>query len=550
MSPYNFSWDGPGSFQANSEDINNVIVGTYSLHVIDDNGCVLNTNITLSEPPILSSTLSSDADYNGYDISCFGAFDGGVSSVINGGLSPYNLLWSNGLTTSSISDLPAGQYGLTVTDLNGCPLSDSIVLIEPSQLSSSIQSINNYNGFDISCLNASDGAIGLSVNGSVPPYSYVWNNSATSQNVVNVPAGQYSVTITDDNGCADSQQLILSEPSGFSSSVSTSDYNGYDISCYDAEDGWIDFTIGGSVSPYNFNWDGPGSFQANSEDISLLSGGIYTLYIVDDNGCIHSDIVNLSEPEGMYALINTTPDTCYKGVGSAEMIDHGGGVPPIFVNWGDNINSLSASDLYMGEKTVSLVDRNSCELELTYSIDNLEHPIADFHSADYEYDIFDQLETAIEFYDASYDEWSQIINWYWDLGDETNYQTQNITHSYDTIGDFLVRLIIENEHQCTDTIEKRLSIKGYKLFIPNTFTPNNDNNNDVFKPIGFGVDFFEMKIYDRWGKEIFHGNDLQRGWDGKHQNQAVQIGVYTYKIKAIDFFGNHYFYTGEIHLLR
>ena len=105
------------------------------------------------------------------------------------------------------------------------------------------------------------------------------------------------------------------------------------------------------------------------------------------------------------------------------------------------------------------------------------------------------------------------------MGDQSTYATKDITHSYDSIGDYLVRLIIENEHQCTDTIEKLITIKGYKLFIPNTFTPNNDKNNDFFKPIGFGVDFFEMKIFDRWGKEIFHGNDINTGWNGKYQNK-------------------------------
>ena len=204
--------------------------------------------------------------------------------------------------------------------------------------------------------------------------------------------------------------------------------------------------------------------------------------------------------------------------------------------------------LSSGEKTVSIVDGNACVLELNYTIDNLEHPIADFYSYNYEYDIFDQLESNIEFYDSSFDEWSQIINWYWDLGDQSTYDTKDITHSYDSIGDYLVRLIIENEHQCTDTIEKLITIKGYKLFIPNTFTPNNDNNNDFFKPIGFGVDFFEMKIFDRWGKKFIMAMTSTLAGMVNTKIKWFKL-VYMYKIKTIDF-GNPYFYTGEIHLLK
>ena len=156
-----------------------------------------------------------------------------------------------------------------MTDLNGCIIADSMTLIEPTQLLSSIQSNNNHNGFDISCINAIDGAIGLSVSGSVPPYSFSWNTGVTSQNLVNVPAGQYNVSIVDDNGCADARDITLSEPSAFSSNHTTSDYNGYHISCYDAKrDGWIGFTIGGSVSPYTFSWNGPNNYQSNSEDIN------------------------------------------------------------------------------------------------------------------------------------------------------------------------------------------------------------------------------------------------------------------------------------------
>ena len=511
---------------------------------------MLNSNITLTEPPNLSSILTSDTDYNGYDISCFGLFDGSVTALLDGGVSPYGLLWDNGQTSSSMSNLSAGQYQLTVTDFNGCVLLDSIVLQEPLELSSSIESLTDYNGFDISCIGLLDGAISLSVSGSVPPYDFAWNTGEASQNIVNVPAGEYSVSITDDNGCSDFQDIILTEPSAFTSSLSSSDYNGYDISCYNNNDGWIDFTLGGSVSPYSYSWSGPNGFQDASEDISNLFVGTYVLNVVDANGCVYSNSLRLKQPEGVFAQIQTRPDTCNRGVGFAELVQKSGGVPPITVDWGNNPNTLINSGLFSGQKSVTLIDGNSCVYEISYVIENLEKPDADFWSSSYEYDVFDQLESPIKFYDSSTDNWTQIISWWWDLGDQTTYYSKNINHSYDSIGNYLVRLIVENEYQCTDTIEKVLTIKGYKMYIPNTFTPNNDNVNDVFKPVGIGVDFFDMKVYDRWGKEIHHSNDLNKGWDGSFHDKIVQIGVYVYKILTIDIFGNEHHYTGEIHLLK
>ena len=260
--------------------------------------------------------------------------------------------------------------------------------------------------------------------------------------------------------------------------------------------------------------------------------------------------MRLKQPEGVFAQIQTRPDTCNRGVGFAELVQKSGGVPPITVDWGNNPNTLINSGLFSGQKSVTLIDGNSCVYEISYVIENLEKPDADFWSSSYEYDVFDQLESPIKFYDSSTDNWTQIISWWWDLGDQTTYYSKNINHSYDSIGNYLVRLIVENEYQCTDTIEKVLTIKGYKMYIPNTFTPNNDNVNDVFKPVGIGVDFFDMKVYDRWGKEIHHSNDLNKGWDGSFHDKIVQIGVYVYKILTIDIFGNEHHYTGEIHLLK
>ena len=549
VSPYSYTWAGPNGYTSNTEDINSLYAGTYFLNIVDDNGCIYNSNINLNEPSNITSILTSTTDYNGYDISCFGALDGGVSSVVNGGIIPYNLLWDNGQTSASLTNLPSGSYQLSITDLNGCISTSSISLIEPLELTSSIQSSNNYNGYDISCIGMLDGGAQVSVAGGVSPYDYTWNTGAVSQNLNNISAGQYSVTITDENGCINFQDIILTEPTPFSSSFSDSDYNGYDISCHNFNDGWIDFTIGGSVSPYSYTWAGPNGYTSNTEDINSLYAGTYFLNIVDDNGCIYNSNINLNEPEGVNAYVVTAPDTCSKGIGFAEVI-YSGGVPPIAFLWDDKTTLSYNSSLSSGENLVLLTDGNTCVYEIYFNINNLVGPVADFSASGYSYDFFEQLEQEINFYDSSYDEWSNIDSWNWDVGDQTIYFNQDISHSYDSIGQYYVQLIIENVSGCRDTIIKMVNIKGYKVHIPNSFTPHNDEINNVFKPVGVGIESYEMTIYNRWGERLYSTKEIAMGWNGMYEGRKVQAGVYAYKISVIDVFGESHFYTGEIHLIR
>ena len=369
ISPYTIGWSNFGGNVSNSYNIDNLEASTYFLNVIDDNGCIYNANIVLNEPTALVSNLSSANSYNGYDISCYGYSDGEINSDINGGISPYFLSWSNGFNSQNISNLSQGDYQLEITDLNGCTQSSSIILSEPNELTSNIQSANNYNGFEISCTDYFDGEIDLTINGGVLPYNFNWNNGVTSEDLVNVAAGSYNVSITDANNCQISSAINLSEPTPFSFSSTISDYNGYNISCFNGNNGFIDYTIGGSVSPYNFNWNGPNGFTSSNEDINNLSSGDYSLQVIDDNGCLHSASFELIEPSILISEINSLTDyngyniSCHGFNDGAIEVEYSGGVPSYYVLWesgesSDILTNLSASD-YL---SVVIRDLNNCQI--------------------------------------------------------------------------------------------------------------------------------------------------------------------------------------------
>jgi hypothetical protein len=191
-----YSWTGPNGFSSN--DQNPVLIpvqlthdGDYFLSVVSSNGCNGNPNsVHLDVNP--SPTASIDEFDNA---PCFNSF-GSATVTVTGGSTPYSYSWTNGETTQAASSLLAGSYSVTVTDANGCSASDDITLTQPDPLSA-IPSVQ-----DASCFEESDGAIDLNVSGGTGPFTFSWSNGASTEDILNVSAGNYDVTVTDNNGCS------------------------------------------------------------------------------------------------------------------------------------------------------------------------------------------------------------------------------------------------------------------------------------------------------------------------------------------------------------
>jgi len=546
--PYSFDWSGPNNFQSNNEDNNNLYAGVYTLQVTDINSCTYYETVILNEPTDFSSTINSTTNFNGFDISCNGFSDGSIDFEVTGSVPPYSYFWNSGQITQDISSVNAGAYIVNVLDNNGCSHSNTITLTEPTSLVGTIQSSNNYNSYDISCNGYLDGGINLTINGSVPPYDYTWNNGATNQNLTNIGAGFYSVQVIDDNNCIINQDITLTEPINFNSTYTVSDYNGFNISCFNNNDGLIDFTLGGGVPPYSFDWSGPNNFQSNNEDNNNLYAGVYTLQVTDINSCTYYETVILNEPTEITYKLYTENDTCNKNIGLA-LVNVTGGAPTYKYFWDGILSSKNLnSNLNQGPHSLVISDQNNCELLAKFNIDNLPSPIADFTVFPNEYRLIEQLGSGIYFYDNSYDSWSSITSWLWDTGDLQKFTSKNIFHKYDEIGTYNVTLIVENEYGCFDTISKPIFIKEYTIYIPNAFTPKGLNK--VFTPKGIGIKEYKLQIFSRWGELLFTSFDINDGWDGTFRNNNVQIGVYKYKLNIIDVFDESHQYFGEIHLLE
>jgi gliding motility-associated-like protein len=545
---YSYSWTGPNSFSSTSSDIFNLFPGVYDVIITDNlSFFTKDTSFTIG----IGFNMQFTSSIN--NISCYGSDDGTIDiNPINLILPVYN--WSDiNLSIANRINLAPGIYYLQIDD-NNCFVRDTFNIAQPLIISQDIDfELSNYSTYSISCKNGNDGWINATPTGGNAPYSFAWTGPngyfSNSQNISGLSKGLYSLIVTNGLGCEEQFTFPVSDPQESLTGVVNSlyDYNGYDISCYDYNDGGILFNPIGGVSPYTFFCDNvevlnPLVFKGSAE---------YLIGIRDNNGCAWEGNIYLNQPDSITWNINIFPDTCKKEVGEIT-IDANGGVPPYNYLWSDSQISRFATRLYEGEYGVVVTDDNGCEIFDTVFVPNLISPMIDFTIiSDYER-LYSQLKVPIVFIDMTELTWQNALYWDWDFGDGTNGTDSIAFHSYQEIGEYDVSLKLTTEYNCIDILTKKVTILEYELFIPNAFTPFSidDNINSEFKPLGVGINQFLMTIYSRWGQVIFSTNDIEQGWNGKFNNtdKNLQLGVYLYFIEIKDVFGATHKYEGQFTL--
>jgi len=260
-SPYAYSWNN-GQTKATADSLG---AGVYILTVTDKNGCSNFLAATVSDTNGPSLTVNSVTD-----ILCNGASTGAISVSASGGLAPYQYMWSNSATTSNINSLPAGPYQVTVTDANGCQVLQSVTITQPAALS--LSGSTTQAGCSLN-----NGSASVSVSGGATPYAYSWNTGATTTNITGVGAGSYSVTVTDHNGCSNTDVISVSNASGPVVSIDSMS----NVSCTTGTLGYLSVSVTGGSAPYAYAWN----TSATTSSISGLSAGSYAVTVTDADGC-------------------------------------------------------------------------------------------------------------------------------------------------------------------------------------------------------------------------------------------------------------------------
>jgi gliding motility-associated-like protein len=358
--PYTYLWNTGSS----NQDVNNLTVGNYSVTITDNKGCVKSSNYTIIQPSVISTQMNATA------VSCFGFSNGIAGSTVTGGTPPYAYAWQNTSTVfaqnnATLANIPASTYTVNITDFNGCSASNSIAVTQPSIVSSSL----TYN--NVSCHGGNDGNINLSVSGGNAPYTYLWVNAANqniaiSQNLQQIPADTFTVTISDANGCVSSMNQIITEPEYPLSSTT----NITNVLCFGNSTGAISVSAAGGTAPYSYNW----LSGQNTAAISNLNAGNYSVTMTDALGCVLTNNVNVTQPNAALNITNSITDvTCFGFTNGAINTAVTGGTLPYTFNWSNSTyilayNTEDLTNIPAETYVMVVLDQHGCTISDTFVV--------------------------------------------------------------------------------------------------------------------------------------------------------------------------------------
>jgi large repetitive protein len=573
----------------------NLTNGTYTLHAKDNVGCIVDTVITISAPPLLQfNMVNITAPY------CNGSQDGSISVSASGGVGPlsYSINNSSYSSGTNFSNLIQSMYTFYVQDANGCVYDTVINLVGPDVVYYSLFTLNS-----ISCFGASDGALTCMASGGIAPYQYSLNSGAFT--VVNqftsLPAGNYTLIAKDNQGCINDTTVSIAAPA---SSVQLNILNISNNICRGDSAGALTVQGIGGTAPFAYSFGSNTNFTASNSKTNLPAGSV-TVYVKDLNGCPYDTIVTIGEPDSsaQILLVGTQKNSCI-GVYDAQIrVSAKNGFPP----YAYSINSISQGldsvfeNLIPGDYVVEVTDSIGCVSTGKYAVDSTNRsPSLIITSVVDNICIYDQIASAAWIYNDAYYPVTITI-------DTTNISDSNIaqlasgtyvlhmtdakgcvydtsfsityqdslnaeaiataarcdgdgsdgaakamvsggpspylfewgtiaTTNYDTISDIdygTYTLTVTDNKGCKDTAAFKILYEPCcSAFVPNAFTPNNDMVNDFVPLRPFGpIKFLGFEIYNRYGQKIFMALSFDDKWDGRYNGELCELGTYYYMLK-------------------
>ena len=504
--------------------------GTYNFTVTDSNNCQYQGQAIITEPnPISVNEFVTN-------VSCFGLSDGVVLLQINGGTAPYNQDW---LGDDPLA-LAQGNYSYTITDTNGCNITNFVSINQPNELLVT-SNVNN-----VSCHGYSDGSINLNISGGTTPYSENWGGN----NPLALVAGTYNFVVTDDNGCQFIDDAIVNQPEKI-----LADYSVESPICEGEPSKVYINIINNTCNQYTIeinDQNSTTSYIIDSIGNVIIDNSQILLY---PNQTIDATLLSITDIYGCISQINEDKNIIVNQLPILSMtLNDICESNPSFIL--DQANPTGGT-YYINDIQMSLFDTDSlptgdyiiryeyldpvtsCNNTTEGIISLLPSPTASFVLGPQPTDLDDP---NIRFFNTSED----FTNLIWNVGnDQTIEDETDFIYTYTDTGTYIAQLIIINEYNCSDTISKKLIINPvYSIFIPTSFTPNDDNMNEVFEPIINAAQSYIMKIYDRWGGIIYQGEN--QGWDGKN----APSGQYHYSIEVIDYKNKIEKEVGQVTLIK
>ena len=370
--PFTFYWDNiPTLNNHNSSLLNqdSLYGGQYKLHVYDSGGCEY--SFTYSLTPSHRNPIGNIVSVTPV-LSCSSNSSGSASVNATGGTAPYVYQWNDALlqTGANATNLTSGTFNVNVIDANSC--STLFFVHIPASVTPILASKIDSGTTSVACPTSTTGSLFIEISGGQPPYSInsPWILNGTIASRINLASGNYTLAITDANGCTiTSNYNITSNPILLSVQSSSSDT----IICNGSNSGSLTIQIDGGLPPYIVN--SPWMITNNSANLPNLTAGVYSLTVTDSGGCIQNSDFTIYENTAIEATLLNSSDTilnCFNPTSGSLNIDVSGGSPPYSINspWTISGTTASQTGLGQGSYPLSITDGQNCLITENYTINN------------------------------------------------------------------------------------------------------------------------------------------------------------------------------------
>lgn len=532
--------------------------GTYhfKLAIADAGDMAYDSGVFFAMQSLLcNTTLSVTATST--NATCAGNNGTATVTSVTGGASPYTYVWNTSPPQSAqtATGLAPGNYTVTVIDANGCLSGTQTVTVGNAGGSFTVTPAQS----NVTCFGANNGSASVTnPTGGTPPYTYSWSTNPvqTTPTISNIPAGNYTCTITDASGCVQTQTFTITQPAALTASITGST----NVSCFGGNNGTATVAGAGGIPPYNYSWNVT-SAQTGAT-ASNLPAGSYIVTVTDANNCTATASVTITQPQGMTITTSSTPSACGVNDGTATVSSSGGALPHTYLWLTNPVQTTpTATGLGGGQYTIIVTDANGCTQQQQVTVGGGTPPVADFSFMPS--GSVSLLDPVVVFTDLSI---GNPVTWSWNFGDTASgvnntSSLQHPTHVFSDTGTYCIQLIIADASgNCRDTVVKCLRVEApYTFYVPNAFTPNSDGLNEFFTAYGTYIREFQMWLFDRWGNQIWSchtmGNpqdDPNCRWNGKVKKQGnlVQEDVYVWKVFIQDTFNKKHKYVGHVTIVR
>ncbi len=406
----------------------------------------------------------------------------------------------------------------------------------------------NYNGGTLQieahptlCNSGTDGYAVAICSNFTPPLNYVWSNGESGaglDSLGNLSVGNYTLTITDANGCSITQGFEITSPDDLIAAPTHQDN-----ACQNQCQASITLNASGGIAPYSVVWSNGGV----GETLSELCSGEYVYTLTDSQGCLLTDTVTIVDLDTLKLSLNATTNHCPEGCGAVVTSNLTGGTLPYQFAWSNGATTPTLTEVCNGEYSVEVTDANNCrtngsvEVTFTESFEN-------FWLTASSQRVFDGQEillaaTPIE---GMYYSWEPSDNL------SSPFSPSTIATMYQST---VFYVYATDNHGCNlkDSIAVEVDYVNCgrpNISVPNVFTPNGDGVNDKVFVRGEWIESFSFEIFDRWGEKVFATDSLQEGWDGTFNGRVCDVAVYFYKLEVHCQGGKTFVEGGDITLIR